>query len=471
MKRGFILLLLAFLISLSLVAAVPSLEITEKPINKIIVRELSTPAIYELTIKNNGQGDVFSIDTLLDVLMYPKDEFTLMPDETKTVTVKIFPRASEKSKYYGDWSFEYFVKGDTTGLYDDNIMIKILSLNDIIGIEVPTSINANDKTFIVKVKNNENLSFDIDMKADSTILGYEGNFSLLPLETKEISIDTDSEKLSKEAGTYNLNIMLTVNRQADMKFTRDLILESDTRTTLDISEESTTFIDKATFVKKNTGNTPVTAQISANRTMLQSMITSFNLNPDSVKRDGGMYIYDWSRKLNPGESYTIVMETNYSWPWIVLIVIVAGYLAVRQLTKKPIKIRKKAYRLKTKSGHFAAKIVLILKNTGKEISNAKIIESLPPFTELMQDRFGTIKPAEVRKHSVIWDFARIAAKEEMILSYIVYSKVSVVGNIEVAPAIATYQTGKGIIKESKSNKIIILTEERKPEEPKAEVVK
>ena len=123
-------------------------------------------------------------------------------------------------------------------------------------------------------------------------------------------------------------------------------------------------------------------------------------------------------------------------------------------------MKKKAYRVKTKSGQFAAKVILLVKNTGKEVSNAKIIESIPPFTEIMGDRFGTIKPAEIRKHSVIWDIPFMAAKEEFILSYIVYSKVSILGKIDVAPAIATYQTGKGIMKESKSNSIFILTEER-----------
>jgi hypothetical protein len=470
MKRGLIALIFVLLLSLSFVSATPSFDITKKPVNRIIVRELSIPAVYDLAIKNNGEGDVFSIGTLLDVLIYPKETFTLGTDETKTVTVKLFPRPSEKNRYYGDWSFNYFIKGDSTGMFYDNIMIRILTLKDVISVNTPASINSKDSAFSFTVMNNENLTLDMKMTVDSTLIGYTDNFTLLPMESKEISVPTDSEKLSKEAGTYNLLITFLVNNEAELKVTKDLILESDTRTNLDVSTQSSTFSEKTTFKKSNVGNTPVIADLSANRTILQSMITTLSVKPDSVSREGGNYIYGWSRKLNPGESYTVVMTTNYALPWIILLIIIACYLIVRQAIKKPIKIKKKAYRVKTNTGQFAAKVVLIIKNTGKDVSNAKIIEPLPAFTELLQDRFGTIKPSEVKKHSVIWDFPVIAAKEELILSYIVFSKVSVLGNIEVAPTISTYETGKGIMKESKSNKIFILTAEKQPE-PHVQLVK
>jgi hypothetical protein len=174
MKRGLI-FGVAFLLTLTLISfasAIPSLEISKNAINKVIVRELSIPAIYDLTITNNGEGDIFRIDTLLDVLMYPKDTFTLGTGETKIITEKIYPRASEKNRYYGDWSFRYYVQGDSTGVFNDNIIVRILSLKDIISVDVPTSIKASDDSFIMTVKNSENLSFDMSMNVDSSILQY-----------------------------------------------------------------------------------------------------------------------------------------------------------------------------------------------------------------------------------------------------------------------------------------------------------
>jgi hypothetical protein len=466
MKRGLILALFAFILSLSFVSAAPNLDITKTPINKIVVRGLSMPAIYDLTIRNYGKVDFFRIDTLLDVMIYPKDSIQIGGE--KTIRINIYPK-SEKDKYYGDWSFRYFISGEDSGVMEDNIMIKILNLADIIGIEVPTSINAKDKTFTIKLENKENITLNLSMTVDSTLISHSENFMFSPFEKKDIVIDTDSQKLALEAGNYNLKISFLANNEAELPITRDLILESDSRTELEVTKKSSTFIDQTTFVKKNVGNTVVVGTITANRTLLESMITSMSLKPDRVNREAGNYIYNWDRRMNPGDTYTVVMKTNYAWPWILLIIIIVCYLIVRKLTVKQIVLKKKAYRVKTKSGQFAAKIILIMKNKGKEVSNAKIIENIPPFTELIQDRFGTIKPAEIKKHSIVWDLPFIAAKEELILSYMVFSKVSILGKIEVAPAIATYQAGKGIMKESKSNSIFILTEEKRPEQ--AETIK
>jgi hypothetical protein len=458
MKRGLIIALFAFVLSLTIVSASPNIEVIKHPGNLVVARELTMPATYDLTIKNYGPVDFFTIDTLLDVMIYPRDAVEIGGE--KTVSIKIYPKASEKNRYYGDWSFRYFIRGESTGVYEDNIMVRILSLKDIIGLDVPTSINAKDKTFTINLQNKENVTLNISMTVDSSLIGYKEDFAFNPFEKKTVVIDTAPEKLSVEAGTYNLKISFIVNNEAELPITRDLILESDSRTELVVNTESSTFIEKTTFVKKNVGNTVVSGVVIANRTMLQSMITSFSLKPDKVSREGGLYVYEWDRKMNPGDSYTVVMKTNYAWPWIILIILVVCYLVIRKLTKKQIFIRKKAFRVKTKSGQFAAKIILLVKNTGNELSNAKIIEAIPPFTELIQDRFGTIKPSEIKKHSIVWDMPFVAAKEELILSYMVYSKVSILGRIEVQPAIATYQTGKGIMKESKSNSIFILTEER-----------
>lgn len=458
MKRGLIIALFAIVLCMSFVSAEPNIEVTKTPYNTVVVRGMTMPAVYDLTIKNYGKVDFFKVDTLLDVLIYPKDAVEIGGE--KTVNIRIYPSEAEKKRYDGDWSFKYYIRGETTGIYEDNILIRILDLKDVIGMDVPTSITAKDKTFVINLENTQNVSMNLSMIVDSSLVDYKDMFTFSPYEKKQIVINTDSEKLAVEAGNYNLKITFVANGEAVYESNRDLILESDSRTELTTETKSSTFMETTTFVKKNVGNTVVSGIVAANRTLLQSMITSFSLKPDKATREGGIYNYEWSRKMNPGDSYTVVMKTNYAMPWIILIVLIVCYCIIRKLTKKQIVLKKRAYRVKTKSGQFAAKIIIILKNTGKEVANAKIIENIPPFTELIEDKFGTVKPTEIKKHSVVWSIPFIAAKEEMILSYMVFSKVSVLGKIEVAPAIATYQTNKDTIKESKSNSIFILTEEK-----------
>jgi len=469
MKRVWLfLILVSFLLSLSFVSAI-NLDISKTTLNKVVVKELSLPAVFDLNITNNGEGDYFTIDTLLNIMIYPRGPYLIFGGENKIVNVRIFPKESEKSRYSGDWSFRYFIKGEGTGIQEDNLVIRIVALKDVVNVETPSSVNINDNTLTLKVKNSENLTLNVDLDADSTLLSYKTNFTLNPLATQDIVIPLDAEKLSKEAGTYNLKVTLTVNNEADIDFVRDLILESNVQITSFQEIKSSTFVEKIISSKKNDGNTPTTVIITSNRSMIQSLITSFNIKPDTVNKEGGVYIYQWERKINPGEILIVETKTNYAWPWIVLLILLACYVVFRIVTRKEIIIRKKALRVKTKGGQFAAKVIVFVKNKSGEASNVKVIESIPPFTELLQDRFGTIKPAEVRKHTIIWDIPYLAKKEELMLSYIVYSKVSILGQLEVAPAIVTYKTAKGMMKESRSNSIFILAEEKEIT-PQSEVV-
>jgi len=460
MKSGWLFsILVAFLLSLSCVSAI-DLDISKKTIQKVVVKELSLPAIFDLNITNKGEGDYFTIDTLLNIMIYPRGPYTIFGGESKVINVRIFPKESEKSRYSGDWSFTYFIKGESTGIQEDNLIIRIVALKDVINLETPASVNIKDNTLTLTVKNSENISLDVNMDVDSTLLNYATNFTLEPMAVQDIVIPLDSDKLSKEAGTYNLKVSMMVNNEAELDFVKDLILESNVKITSSQNVESSTFMEKIISSKKNDGNTPTTVIITANRSMIQSLITSFNIKPDTVSKEGGDYVYQWERKINSGETLTIETTTNYAWPWIILLILVTCYFIFKAITRKQIIIKKKALRVKTKGGQFAAKVILFVKNKGGESSNLKVIESIPPFTELLQDRFGTIKPAEVRKHSIIWDIPYIGKKEELMLSYIVYSKVSVLGQLEVSPAIVTYKTAKGMMKESKSNSIFILAEEK-----------
>ena len=143
-------------------------------------------------------------------------------------------------------------------------------------------------------------------------------------------------------------------------------------------------------------------------------------------------------------------------------VIVVGSLIVG---KPEIRIKKKAIRVRTKSGVFATKIVLSVENKGKEVTDLRIIDRLPAFTELIPEKFGTVSPTEIRKKTLIWHLDKLGKNEEIMFSYIVYSKVSIVGKLEIPLTVATYQNAKGAVKESKSNKIFVLASDvvHKPE--------
>ena len=75
------------------------------------------------------------------------------------------------------------------------------------------------------------------------------------------------------------------------------------------------------------------------------------------------------------------------------------------------------------------------------------------------------KPSKVEEHKrlVEWNFDKLEAGETRILSYIIYSKIGVMGKFALPSTIAVYER-EGEIKETESNKAFFISEQRKGEE-------
>jgi len=63
----------------------------------------------------------------------------------------------------------------------------------------------------------------------------------------------------------------------------------------------------------------------------------------------------------------------------------------------------------------------------------------------------------------LWNFEKLEAGERRIISYIIYSKIGVLGKFALPPTTAIYEKD-GKIKETESNKAFFIAEERKKEE-------
>ena len=136
----------------------------------------------------------------------------------------------------------------------------------------------------------------------------------------------------------------------------------------------------------------------------------------------------------------------------------------KQLSRSNLSLRKKVTFVKAKGGEFALKVSVII-NARKHVERVNVIDRLP-FLAKLHERFGGEKPSKIdmKNRRLEWSFDRLEAGESRIVSYIIYSKVGVLGKFALPTATAVYER-EGEVHESESNHAFFIAEQaRKPVE-------
>lgn len=451
--------LLAVFLSAQVVLA--DTEISAKDINSIVIKELSTPATFEVTVNNdNGVYNNYVIDTLLDIVITPNDLGGIESKTKKTFSIEVDPSADMRERSSGLIAFEYFVKGSKSGTVKSTMVINLKSFEEITDIILPTSLAADAERIEIAFRFNEDISKDIELSIVSDFFSEELE---LKLSDEVVKKTFPLDLKDKTAGVYDLTFNFVIDGE-EVTVVKELILGSVVDI-LENEENSGKFLSRTSKITKtNNGNSLTDISIVVEKSVLASLFTSFSGEP-RTKKESGKYIYEWSQELNPGESLEVTIKTSYYLPFIVLLLIILAVIVFKIVTAPQVKITKKAVRVRTKSGIFASRMIVNVKNIGNPITNVKVIERLPAFTEILRDKFGFVTPSEIKKRTVIWDFEKLGKGEEIMFSYVVYSKINVFGKLEVPSAVVTYRDDKDEFREEMSNKIYILSEDdKRPEE-------
>jgi len=457
MKKELIGLFVLSLVLLLNPLVIANIQIKDEAIKSILIREFDSSLRYNISITNENEfSDIFVIDTLLDIEISPKSFGGISAGGTKTLEIEVTPSEEIKEKYLGkNFAFEYFVKGEQAEIKKDSLVFKIVSVLDILDVTLPASISAEDKVIIASIGLKEDIVLSADLKITSKILFKETELILMK-EKQDILIDL-SNVSEEKAGVYVTTFSFDIKGET-FTVKKDLLLGA----VVDIETREETkgniFSKEVTITKTNRGNSATKVTIALSRSVIASLFTTFTDSP-KIKKEKGFYLYEWENEINPGESFEVTLKTSYYLPFIILFLILIAAIIFKIVTTSPVKIIKKATKVRTKSGVFASKIIIYAKNTGKAITNVKIIDRLPAFTEVLPDKFGVISPSEIKKRSVIWDFAKLSKGEEVMFSYIIYSKINVFGKLEIPAAVVTYRDDKDTFKETESNKLYILSEE------------
>jgi len=455
MKRIFLSLLAIFLLLgiISVADADFNLEVEKVDKGAIIISELNNPAIFDLIINNNGEADMSEIYSLVGVSMAPKGTF-LIPAGRSQIEIRAYPNEQYR-KREGSYSFGYEIRGQKQGIFKDKLSITVISLREALSVK-DANIHPDDNSINIQIKNNAKANLEnVEFYFRSAFFDDVKKIDFKPLEEVNVSIQIDKNKISKlVAGPYTMKVRANIEK-ARIEFEATINYLEKTGTS--VSEESSGFlIRRISVTKVNRGNTSVKARIEMNKDIISRLFTTFSSDPLSVVRNGLFVNYVWEKSIGPDESFDVTATTNYTFPFLILILIIVIGFLVRKHTMTSLNVKKKVFFVKTKRDEFALRVVISVK-ARKKVSNIKVIDRLPIMTKLYE-KFGRA-PDKIDEATrrLIWNISHLNRGEERIFSYIIYSKVRTVGRFELPVAMVIFEKD-GKHEEVSSNKAYFVSE-------------
>jgi hypothetical protein len=434
--------------------AAPALDIEKIDKGSVLIAELKDPAKFEFVIRNRGEDDTFQIYSLVGVSMTPRGTFDISTGK-KSIDVQAMPNEEIRKVQRGIFSFEYQIKGQKSGIFKDTLSIKIISLKDVVDVSV-RDISPDDENVEIVIRNLNKLDLeDMKLKITSEFFDFEDTVFFIPLEEKVYNVSLKKDKMvGLIAGVYEFDVEMEFKKISSDKKGEFRYLEEE-----DVGFESSSggfLVRKVRVEKKNEGNVAVRADIRLRRDVLTRLFTTYAVEASSSEREGLFVNYVWKRDLGPGESLVVDGTTNYSFPFILLVlIIVIGFMA-RRFYLTDVLFRKRVEFVKTRGGEFALKVVLRVK-ARKRVEGVKISDTLPGMTKLFEGYGRAPDKVDEERRKLFWDIDKLNAGEERVFSYIVYSKLRVVGRFELPSALAVFGRG-GEARMVKSNKTYFMSE-------------
>jgi len=439
------------LLCLSLVSA---LEITPEYSSNIIVRDIESPIELTLDI-NNASAGIYNLYTLADISIDPSQTFSISSEQTQkefTITAK------DELDTEGFYSFTYTLNHRGVEKIDEKLTLEILNLEDVIEIS-SDSIDPSTDEVSFYIQNLESVTMkNLSAKFSSILFETEKTFDLGPNEKLEISIDVEENKLKKtKAGVYVIESVFQT-KEGNKKISGTLYL-GEKKGITSTEDKSGFLIKTETITKVNVGNVVEGIQIQIKKGIIARLFTTFNIEPTIIDRKGLSVEYTWVKeKLNPTEAYIIKAKTNYVFPFLIIIVAALALFGFKRFSETKLEAKKSVSHVKTKNGEFALKVTLSVK-AKKDVENVSLIDRVPAIVKIYK-KFGMIKPDKIdtQNRRIHWNIGDLNAGEERVFTYIVYSKVGVVGKFSLPEALAVFEKD-GKIHEVDSNKVFFMSDQ------------
>ncbi len=464
MKKQFIFLgvfVFALVIVLSAGVLGASFKVTKTSSNEVLVSGLNQPVTFDLNITSIGNSDSFSFYNLLGFTMSPTGPIPIGQSETKSVHLALAPIGNITQR--GFYTISYYIKGSDGTQQQENLTFKIIDMQNAFQVGAldidPTSQYAN-----VYIKNLENFDFG------KTTVEFSSPFftktetinDLKPKSTYNFTVPLNANFSGTTAGFYTIKADVTsYGKTAETDGTINFVEKSILTTT---TQHFGLFINTNVIQKVNKGNTYQDIQTVIKKNIISRLFTSFNPSPDSVQRQGFDVYYTWTDRVQPGATFTITVKTNWFFPVLIVLLLVVIVVLAKRYSGTTLSLSKRVSFVKAKGGEFALKVTVFV-TAKKHVERVNVVDRLPPLVKVYE-RFGSEKPTRIdeKNRRIEWNFETLNAGEVRVLSYIIYSKVGVMGKFALPAATALFEKN-GQIKEEESNQAFFVAEQRDKDLP------
>lgn len=427
--------------------------------NEVYIPETGSPAVFDLKITNLGGADSFEFYNLLSFKMFPIGTTPIATGETKDVQLKVSPIGEFNHK--GTYTFEYYIRSQDSSEIKRPLSFKIVDFEN--AFEIGSGeFYPDSNTMEIYIKNNVNFNFEnLKVKFNSPFFKIEEDTSLSPYETKQFSVQLNKEDFKKlMAGYYTLNAEIVsgkaeANIEGVIKFVEKNIVTST-------KKDYGFVVNTMVIQKKNEGNIVAKSETVIKKNIVSRIFTSFSPEPDIVERNGAVIYYTWQSEINPGETFDLVVKTNWLMPLLIIFFIIVIIVLAKQYTKTDLVMKKRVSFVKSKGGEFALKVTVSVQSK-KYVERINIIDRLPPLVKLYE-KFAGERPTKIDEHGrkLEWTFSRLSPGESRTMSYILYSKVGVLGKFALPSATAIYER-EGNLHEAESNRAFFVADQIRKE--------
>ncbi|MEK6918310.1 MAG: hypothetical protein AABW51_05165 [Nanoarchaeota archaeon] len=445
-----LLLILPFTLALNL-------QVDKISKNEVMIVGVEKPATFDFNITNPGPATKIQFYNLLSFRMLPSETILINAYESKIIKLEISPIGD--FNFTGLYSFPFYIRDvNDESEMRETLTFRRVEFRDAFEIGAG-SFNPESNSVDIYLQNMQNFKFgEINGKFSSSFFNIEKTFTLAPYERKNFTIQLNKEDFKQLlAGSYTLNADLNAEGQKTNIQTNLEFIEKDIIKT---SESQSGLIFRTNVITKtNVGNVLATENMVITKNIISRLFTTFSPEPDSVDRSGFIVKYGWSRELKPGESFEITVKTNWLFPLLLILLVIAAVIIAKQYTSTNLVINKKINFVRAKGGEFALKVSVIL-NAKKHVDNITVIDRLPPLVTLYE-KFGIEKPSRVdtKLRKLEWNFNGLEAGETRVISYIIYSKVGIMGKFSLPPTTAIFERN-GQAHETESNRAFFVAEPR-----------
>ncbi|MEK6847832.1 MAG: hypothetical protein AABX50_01765 [Nanoarchaeota archaeon] len=456
MKKWFFLLALFFLLP-SVLAINIQVEKTSQ--NEVLIADINKPVVFDIKITNTGSSDVFEFYNLAGFSMSPSN-ITINQGETKDAQIELSPIGKISQRGY--YTIPYFIRAKDTSEVEETLTFKIIELKE--AFEIGSGdVDPKSQSIEIYIQNLESVDFgNVDVKFSSAFFNVAQTFNIGSRDKEQVSVQLNQEDFkSLMAGFYTLNADVSaLGKEASIEGVIKFI-EKDILTTT--KKDYGFFINTQIITKTNEGNTIATSETIIKKNLISRLFTSFTPSPDIVERQGFNVYYSWAREIKPGETLEIEVKTNWLFPFLLILLVVAVVALVRKYIGTHLILRKRVSFVRAKGGEFALKVSIITK-AKKHVERVNVVDRLPIMVTL-HNKFAGEYPTRVddKNRRIEWNFDKMEAGETRIASYIVYSKVGVVGKFALPTATAIFEREEKI-HETESNRAFFIAEQRKIEE-------